>query len=271
VWRKEIKNAPYNPRKISKYARAKLKKVLKDTGLIEALVWNRRTGNAVGGHQRLACIDALEGSQDYELDVNMVDMSPAEEVAANISLNNLSLQGDWDLPLLASALKTEDLNIEATGFGRMDLEVTFGDQFNDPDISRLFADSLAPPEVRQDIALLEAAADLRPSKASDKPAEATEPTEADSAGPAPEEPPKRRAHDNLRDWIAQRDAQQDTDFSLGVIFDSKAAKDRFVAAVEGESTKYIDGMRLAVRFGIELGSPEPNPTKPGSSGPDLPS
>ena len=48
VARGELKNAPYNPRVIDKHARKRLTAQLKKMGLVDALVWNKRTGNLVG-------------------------------------------------------------------------------------------------------------------------------------------------------------------------------------------------------------------------------
>jgi len=49
IHRSEIKNADYNPRKIADHAQKGLRKSLKQNGLVETLVWNKRTGNLVGG------------------------------------------------------------------------------------------------------------------------------------------------------------------------------------------------------------------------------
>jgi hypothetical protein len=45
--------APYNPRTISSEALAGLRGSVERFGLVEPVVWNRRTGRVVGGHQRL--------------------------------------------------------------------------------------------------------------------------------------------------------------------------------------------------------------------------
>ena len=65
VGRELLKNAPYNPRRITDDARARLKAKIEKVGLVTPLVWNRRTGNLVGGHQRLSILDELEARQDY--------------------------------------------------------------------------------------------------------------------------------------------------------------------------------------------------------------
>lgn len=49
IHRGQIKNAEYNPRIMSKDAKKRLRKSIRDSGLVAALTWNRRTGNLVGG------------------------------------------------------------------------------------------------------------------------------------------------------------------------------------------------------------------------------
>lgn len=134
--RSQLATAAYNPRIISEDAKAKLKKNLKKVGLLEPLIWNKTTGTLLGGHQRLACLDALEGKPDYLLDVAVVELSLLEEKAQNIALNNQALQGDYDDVLLAQLLKdTPELDLESTGFEFGDLQV----MFDDPEIATMFA------------------------------------------------------------------------------------------------------------------------------------
>ena len=75
IGRGQIKNAAYNPRKISKEAREKLRKGLEAHGLVSPLTWNRRIGNLVSGHQRLSQIDQIEGARDYTLMVAVIPIS----------------------------------------------------------------------------------------------------------------------------------------------------------------------------------------------------
>ena len=52
----KIKTAKYNPRKDLQPGDPeyeKLKASLQEFGVVDPLVWNKRTGNLVGGHQRL--------------------------------------------------------------------------------------------------------------------------------------------------------------------------------------------------------------------------
>ena len=77
ISRDMIKNAPYNPRIMDEGAKKRLKRNIAKHGLVSALTWNKRTGNLVGGHQRLEQLDALEKSKDYELTVCVVDVDAA--------------------------------------------------------------------------------------------------------------------------------------------------------------------------------------------------
>lgn len=126
VSRRELKNAPYNPRVISDRAKDLLKKNLGTVGLLEPIIWNRKTGNIVGGHQRLAALDALEGKENYTLTVSEVELDDATEREQNIFLNNPNAQGDWDIEALEEMLK-EGTNLENAGFSRAEVMQLFGD------------------------------------------------------------------------------------------------------------------------------------------------
>ncbi|HZQ45960.1 MAG TPA: ParB/RepB/Spo0J family partition protein [Verrucomicrobiae bacterium] len=127
VSRSEIKNAPYNPRTISDDARKKLKRNIETVGLVQPIIWNVRTGNCLGGHQRLAILDALEGSESYRLTVARVDLDDKTEKEQNIFLNNAGSQGDWDLEKLAEMFREDGLSADNTGFDMAELYQLFGD------------------------------------------------------------------------------------------------------------------------------------------------
>lgn len=124
--RSDIKNAPYNPRIMDPKAKKRLKKNIQKHGLVAALTWNKRTGNLVGGHQRLEQLDALEKNKDYELTVCVVDVDEREEAALNVQLNNPSMQGEWDLDKLANMVDDFDLDMsEDLGFTESDIDFMF--------------------------------------------------------------------------------------------------------------------------------------------------
>jgi ParB-like nuclease domain len=109
--RKDLHDAPYNPRDIDDAARKKLKANLKRVGLLEPLVVNQRSGNVVSGHQRLALMDAIEGKSDYELDVAVVDLDEKTEKEQCAFMNNELAQGSFDVPKLADVLKVADFSL----------------------------------------------------------------------------------------------------------------------------------------------------------------
>ena len=70
----QINPAPYNPRKDLKpgdYEYEKIKKSITNFGYVEPLVWNIRTHNLVGGHQRFKIL--LEQGLE-EVEVSVVDL-----------------------------------------------------------------------------------------------------------------------------------------------------------------------------------------------------
>lgn len=96
------------------------------------MIWNRRTGNLVGGHQRLRALDSLnEGNKDYTLRVSVVDLSSKEEKSANILLNNPEAQGEWDFEKLGLMLKDPELDLIASGMGAGDVYKLIGDEAPD--------------------------------------------------------------------------------------------------------------------------------------------
>lgn len=96
VNRKSFNFSDYNPRKISKSAREKLKKSIKTHGLVQPIMINKRTGNIIGGHQRIDVLDEINGNQDYDLNVIAIDVDEKEEIELNILLNSQNLQGEYD-------------------------------------------------------------------------------------------------------------------------------------------------------------------------------
>lgn len=126
IERGQIHGAEYNPRVISEDAKKRLRKMLARHGLVQPLVWNRRTGNLVAGHQRLAALDALERSQNYSLQVAVVDLNEREEKILNVQLNNPSMQGDWDMDKLTELALEGDVSPAEMGFSDGDIAVMFG-------------------------------------------------------------------------------------------------------------------------------------------------
>lgn len=131
--RSDIKNAEYNPRIMDKEAKKRLKSGLKKHGLVSTLTWNKRTGNLVGGHQRLEQLDGLEKSKNYSLDVCAIDVDEKEEAVLNVHLNNPSMQGEWDLDKLAGISEEFDIGFSELGFSELDVDFLFdgSDKFSE--------------------------------------------------------------------------------------------------------------------------------------------
>ena len=123
----ELKAAEYNPRKDLKPGDAeyeKLKRSIEEFGYVEPIIWNKRTGNVVGGHQRLKVMKDLGHK---EVDCVIVDLDDKKEKALNIALNKIS--GEWDNTLLANLLQDLDksgYDVTLTGFDLAEAQELFG-------------------------------------------------------------------------------------------------------------------------------------------------
>ena len=149
ISRKEINPAPYNPRFMDDANRKALAKGLKQFGLAQPLVWNKRTKNLVSGHQRLEQLDKLEGNLDYELDVAAVDLTERDEVKLNVQFNNSSMQGAFDTQALADLALSQELDFADLGFSNFDAQLLFGDL--DDQYQSLFPDTEEVTAVKTDI------------------------------------------------------------------------------------------------------------------------
>jgi len=94
---KDVKPFDKNPRSISEKAEKGLRASMDRFGYVEPIVWNKTTGNIVGGHQRYAEL-LRQGVEEATMVV--VEMEPDKELAANLTLNNPEIEGEWDEPAL---------------------------------------------------------------------------------------------------------------------------------------------------------------------------
>ena len=131
-----ISGAPYNPRQISSYARSLLKKKLESVGCVTPIVWNRRSGFVVAGHQRLSVLDELEGNQSYTVGVMAIDVDEKTEREMNVQLNNRQSQGQFDKDSFLALIADGSLDLQEAGMTRIDLEIEFGRL---PEIAGIFA------------------------------------------------------------------------------------------------------------------------------------
>jgi hypothetical protein len=128
VERSAIEFAPYNPRTITEQARKRLKAAIGEIGILGPVIWNKRSGRLVGGHQRIRALDALAGGKPYRLNVSAVDLSDEDETAANLLLNNPEAAGEWDMAKLGDILKASKFNVVAAGLGSADIYRIVGDE-----------------------------------------------------------------------------------------------------------------------------------------------
>jgi hypothetical protein len=116
---KDLLPSDYNPRTIDANSFAGLRESITKFGFVEPIVWNKRTGNVVGGHQRCKVLNEMGV---VETDVVEVDMDETHEIALNITLNSPAVRGDWDdstrsllqeigdeLPEMFQAVRIDDL------------------------------------------------------------------------------------------------------------------------------------------------------------------
>jgi hypothetical protein len=114
-----------NPRKISEESAAGLRQSIKRFGDLAGIVFNRRTGELVAGHQRIEQIRAEYGDLPIELideatgsygirvspseffGVRVVDWTPAKQRAANVAANNPKIQGQFTADLSTYLLSVE--------------------------------------------------------------------------------------------------------------------------------------------------------------------
>lgn len=125
----KLKAAAYNPRidlQPGDPEYEKLKRSIEQWGYVDPLVWNARTGNLVGGHQRLKVLVNEFGVKSVR--VQVVDLPLDQERMLNVALNKVG--GDWDKVKLAELLKeieAEDLDVSMTGFDEAEIQRMYED------------------------------------------------------------------------------------------------------------------------------------------------
>lgn len=117
----EMNRAPYNPR-VELTPDDEEYQTIKDSldkyGLVQPIVWNKRTNTVVSGHQRLTVLSDM-GEEWAE--VSVVDLDEIAEKQLNISLNKV--EGKWDEKKLTDILLELGEDATKTGFTLPEIEV----------------------------------------------------------------------------------------------------------------------------------------------------
>lgn len=129
----QIKAAAYNPRvdlQPGDPEYEKLRRSIEEFGYIDPIVWNERTGNMVGGHQRYKILVNELGRTEVE--VSVVDLDETQERLLNLTLNKV--EGQWDdeaLAHLLEELQAEAADLGLTGFDANEIESLI-EEFTEP-------------------------------------------------------------------------------------------------------------------------------------------
>ena len=134
----DMNRAAYNPRvdlqpEDEEYQA--IERSLKRHGLVQPIVWNRRTNTVVSGHQRLT---VLEAQGETEVTVSVVDLDDIQEKELNVALNKIT--GEWDDDKLSVILNELGEEATDTGFTLPEIDVLRDE------LKSYFGDVTAPDE-----------------------------------------------------------------------------------------------------------------------------
>lgn len=142
----DINPAPYNPRKTLEPGDpewARLKSSIEAFGTVDPLVWNRTSGNLVGGHQRLRVL--VHEWNVEKVDVSVVELSPERERTLNVALNKIA--GEWDFEKLGELLGelrlSDDVDETLTGFDKAHIDKMLDEARQEEDTSPQLADGIS--------------------------------------------------------------------------------------------------------------------------------
>ncbi len=118
--------APYNPRADLKPGDPEYEKLLRSVeefGYVEPIIWNERTGNIVGGHQRFKILRQLGYTQ---VQCVVLDIDDSREKALNVALNKIG--GEFDYMKLSGVLHdliNDGFDATLTGFDQDEQDKLF--------------------------------------------------------------------------------------------------------------------------------------------------
>lgn len=117
----DMNRAAYNPRvdlRPEDEEYQAIERSLKRHGLVQPIVWNRRTNTVVSGHQRLT---VLEAQGETEVTVSVVDLDDIQEKELNVALNKIT--SEWDDDKLSVILNELGEEATDTGFTLPEIDV----------------------------------------------------------------------------------------------------------------------------------------------------
>lgn len=131
---KKLKEAGYNPRKMSQGDIRKLRTTIREFGMVLPIIVNKDL-TVIGGHQRLKVAKQMEMTG---VPCVILDLTEAKAKALNIALNKI--HGDWEWKMLKDVLQgldTGEFDIGVTGFDSKEIEdlmTRFGDEYKKPEV-----------------------------------------------------------------------------------------------------------------------------------------
>jgi len=142
---KDLKPAPYNPRRIDEKALDGLKGSIRRFGLVQEIVVNRRSMTIVGGHQRVkAAMDAGLA----EVPVVYVDLDDGEEAVLNVTLNNPEIQGSFTDGVDGLL---ESIDVDDDLFSDVGLDLLIGKEDDAPHLDEEHVDLTSVPYRRVNV------------------------------------------------------------------------------------------------------------------------
>lgn len=111
----------------------KLKDSIEHFGYLDPIIWNKRTGMIVSGHQRFQVMRDLaeaKGEPFDEIDVMEVDMNENEQDSFMVAVNKIT--GMWDIEKLSALFRElSDEDLKYTGYDDVEIDSLLQDDSED--------------------------------------------------------------------------------------------------------------------------------------------
>lgn len=131
----ELNPSGYNPRLMSLEEMQKLRRSIREFGVVENIVVQMPGNRIIGGHQRVEAA-ILEGVS--EVPVVRLEISDAKAKRLNLALNRIS--GEWDndkLRALLEELQLDGEDLDLTGFDTDEVEKLLSDPLDKAAIDKV--------------------------------------------------------------------------------------------------------------------------------------